>query len=124
MLVPERHRLVGPRRPAQLPGQHVGDVDLDNDLAVEVVARVQIEVGVRVAGEAVDTAVTAAAIRIDRPVEGQRAAFGTWLSADLANTSWKVMPANSGVRTTRTGCSADPAPAEPPDRVTASLETS
>ena len=27
---------------------------------------------------------------------------GTRLSADLASTSWKVMPANSGVRTLRT----------------------
>ncbi len=38
---------------AELPGEDLDGVDLHDDLAVEVVARVQVEVGVAVAGEAV-----------------------------------------------------------------------
>ena len=60
---------MGPGWPAQLACQHVTDVDLDDNLAVEVRTGVQIEVGVGVACEAVDTAVTATAVGVDRPVE-------------------------------------------------------
>ena len=48
-----RHVLAAPGRPAQLPAQHLADVGLDHDLRVEVVARVEVEVLVRLAGEAV-----------------------------------------------------------------------
>ena len=44
----ERHRLLRPRRSPQFAGQHVTNVDLDNDLAIEVFAGVEIEVGVGV----------------------------------------------------------------------------
>ena len=33
--------------------------------------------------------------------KGMREAPGTWLSADFDSTSWKVIPANSGVVTER-----------------------
>jgi hypothetical protein len=54
---------------AQLFRQHFGDVDLDDDLVVEVFAGVEFEVGVGVAGEAVDARVAAPTVRIDRPGE-------------------------------------------------------
>ena len=92
----------GPARPVQLAREDVGDIGLDDDLAVEVRARVEVEIGMRVAGEAVDTGVRTAAIGIDGPLEGSCAAAGIRLSADFASTSWKVIPANSGVRTVRT----------------------
>jgi len=42
-----------PGRLAQLGPDELGDVDLDDDFALEVLARVEIEVGVGWAGEAV-----------------------------------------------------------------------
>src|SRR4029450_13018588 len=63
-------------RPPQLPCQHVGDVDLDDDLAVEVVTGVQIKVGVSVSRKAVDTAVTAAPVGVDGPVERESGSAG------------------------------------------------
>ena len=50
----ERDVIALPRRPPQLGAQHLGHVDLDHDLAIEVVAGVQVEVGVGGASEAVD----------------------------------------------------------------------
>ena len=64
-------RVVGPARAVQLPAQHVGDVGLDDDLVVEVGAGVEVEIGMRVAGEAVDTRMRAAAIGVDGPLERQ-----------------------------------------------------
>ena len=55
-----------------LLAQHAPDVDLDHDLGVEVVTGVEIQVGVGVPGEAVDAAVGAAAVRVDRPAERHR----------------------------------------------------
>ena len=49
--------LVGPFRPRQLRGEHLGDVDLDDDLAIEVGAGVEVEVAMGAAGEAVDAGV-------------------------------------------------------------------
>ena len=43
-----------PRRPRELLAQHLGHVDLDHDLLLEVAARVEVQVLVRRAGEAVD----------------------------------------------------------------------
>ena len=68
---------MGPRRPAQLARQDVANVDLDNDLAIEVVTGVEIEIGMGVAGEAIDAAMATTSIGIDCPVEGGAAAFGT-----------------------------------------------
>ena len=65
----ERDGLAAPRRPGDLTGQHLGDVDLDHDLGVEVGPGVQVEVGVRLPGEAVDAPVRAAAVGVDRPAE-------------------------------------------------------
>ncbi len=50
---PQRDMLALPRRLAQLGPQHLGHVDLDDDLPLEVPARVEIEVLVRRTGEAV-----------------------------------------------------------------------
>src|SRR5262249_19209938 len=47
------HVLAGPLRRAELGGEDLPGVDLDHDLAVEVVPGVEVEVGVRVPGEAV-----------------------------------------------------------------------
>ena len=65
----ERHVLTAPGRPGELPAQHLGHVDLHDDLAVEVGAGVELEPGVRSTGEAVDAGVRAAAVGIDRPAE-------------------------------------------------------
>ena len=50
---PHRDVLALPRRPRQLRPQHLGNVDLDDDLPLEVPPRVDVEVLVRGAGEAV-----------------------------------------------------------------------
>ena len=50
----ERDVLALPGRPAQLGADDLGHVDLDDDLALEVLARVEVQVGVGRAGEAVD----------------------------------------------------------------------
>jgi hypothetical protein len=49
-----------PSRARELRAQELGDVDLDDDLALEVLAGVQIEIGVGRSGEAVDLAKTQA----------------------------------------------------------------
>ena len=50
---PQRDVLALPRRPRQLGAQHLGHVDLDDDLLLEVAAGVEVEVLVGGAGEAV-----------------------------------------------------------------------
>ena len=50
---PERDVLALPRRPHQLRARDLGDVHLDDDLLLEVPVRVEVEVGVGGAGEAV-----------------------------------------------------------------------
>jgi hypothetical protein len=67
-----RHVLVAPLGRAQLAGEHLGRVDLDDDLAVEILPGVQVQVGVAVAGEAVGARVAAAPVRVDGPAERQR----------------------------------------------------
>jgi hypothetical protein len=57
-------------------------------------------------------------------LNGSPAAFGTRLSADFANTSWKVMPANSGVRTDRTKFCNRSRPGNASGSPTASFEIS
>ena len=58
----------------QLRPQQLGDVDLDDDLALEVPARVEAEIGVGRPGEAEDAGVGAASVLVDRPVEAEAAA--------------------------------------------------
>jgi hypothetical protein len=53
----------------QLPPEDFCDVGLDHDLAVEVTTRVEVEIRVRVPGEAVDARVRAPAVGIHRPLE-------------------------------------------------------
>ena len=65
----DRARLVGPAREGL--AQTLGGIDLGDDPRFEVEARRQVQVAVRRPGEAVDAAVLAAAIRIDREVEGE-----------------------------------------------------
>ncbi len=71
---PQRHQLPLPARPRQLGPQQLRDVDLDDDLALEVTARVEVEIGVRPPGEAIDTSMAASSERVDRPVESVAAA--------------------------------------------------
>ena len=62
-----RDVLALPRRPRQLGPQHLRHVDLDDDLAVEVTAGVEVEVLVRRTREAKLARMRAAPIRVDRP---------------------------------------------------------
>ena len=55
-----------------VPPKNVAHVDLHDDLTVEIPARVEVEVLVRAASEAVHTGVSAASIRIDGPIERHR----------------------------------------------------
>ena len=66
---PERDVLVLPRRPHQLRACDLGDVHLDDDLLLEVPVRVEVEVGVGGAGEAIEASMAASPVRIDRPAE-------------------------------------------------------
>ena len=84
----QRDVLALPRRPRQLGAQHLRHVDLDDDLALEVAAGVEVEVGVGGASEAVCARMGAAPDRrliVQR--NGIRDALGTRLSADFARTS-------------------------------------
>ena len=53
----------------QLLADQVRGVDLDHDLGVEVMPGVQVQVGVRVAGEAIDACMATATIGINSPAE-------------------------------------------------------
>ena len=66
---PHRDVLALPRRPPQLGSDDLGRIDLDDDLALEVAAGVEVEVLVGRASEAVDTSMAASAIRVDRPAK-------------------------------------------------------
>ncbi len=72
--------LAAPAPRAQLAAEQVGGVHLDDDLRVESGARVEVQVAVRLAGEAVDAGVGAAAVRIHRP--GERHARGAGHAVD------------------------------------------
>ena len=65
----ERDVLVLPRRLEQLGPGPLGRVDLDDDLALEVTAGVEVEVGVGGAGEAVNARMSATPVGVDRPAE-------------------------------------------------------
>ena len=54
-----------PRRPGQLGPQDLRHVDLDDDLALEVTAGVEVEVGVGGASEAIEARMCASSIRIN-----------------------------------------------------------
>ena len=60
----------------ELAAQQLGRVDLHDDLRVEVLARVEVQVRVGVAREAVDAGVRASAVRVDRPSEGHPRGLG------------------------------------------------
>ncbi len=96
------HELARPLRLGHLGGEDLRCVDLDDDFAVEVLTRVEVEVAVGAPREAVDARVGAPAVGLIVHEKGIPLDFGTRLSADFARTSWKVIPANSGVRTPRT----------------------
>src|SRR5262249_60380702 len=51
--------------------EELRDGDLDDDLALEIAACIEVEVCVRVAGEAINTRVCAASKGVHRPVERQ-----------------------------------------------------
>ena len=84
---PHRDVLALPRRPRELDAQHLGHVDLDHDLLLEVAASVEVQVGVGWAGEAVKAGMAASAVGVDRPAEGHPRALGDaverGLGADL-----------------------------------------
>ena len=107
---PERDVLALPRRPASSARTQLGHVDLDDDLALEVLARVQVEIGVRRAGEAVGKTHAWVQPRYGLIVQrnGIRDCFGTRLRPERACTSWKRMPSASGASKVRTTGSPDP----------------
>ena len=85
------------------PARSSGHVDLDDDLALEVLARVEVEVGVGGPGEAVDMHAWVHpryGLIVQR--NGIRERFGTALIAERALTSWKRMPSASGASKVRT----------------------
>ena len=71
----ERDVLARPGRPRELARQHLRRVDLDDDLALEVAAGVEVEIAVRRAREAVDAGVRAAPVGVHRPAERHRRAL-------------------------------------------------
>jgi hypothetical protein len=73
---PHRDVLVLPALGSELLPQQLGSVDLDHDLGVEVLAVVEVEVGMGLASEAVDTLVLTSAVWIDRPAERDVRRFG------------------------------------------------
>ena len=74
-----------PGAAAKLLLEHVGDVDLDDDLRVEVAPRVEFEVLVRSPGEAVRTRMTASSVGVHRPVERHRRRPGHVVECALAH---------------------------------------
>ena len=72
----ERDLLMRPARTRKLASEHLGRVDLDDDLAVEVPPDVEVQVAVRRPREAVDAGVRAAAVGVHRPAERHRRALG------------------------------------------------
>ena len=71
---PQRHQLPLPARPRQLRPQQLRHVDLDDDLALEVPAGIEVEIGVGASGEAENAGMSAAPVRVDRPAEPEAAA--------------------------------------------------
>src|SRR5262249_52513424 len=68
---PEGDQLPLPAWLPQLRREHLWDIDLDDDLTLEVPAGIQVQVGVGVAGGAVNARVPASPERVDRPIERQ-----------------------------------------------------
>src|SRR5712692_4668186 len=64
------HPLALPRWLAQLSPEHLGQVDLDEDLVLEIEAGIELMPSLVLPGEAVHAAMPAAAVRIDAPLEG------------------------------------------------------
>ena len=79
----QRDGLATPGSPAHLAAQHVGDVCLDDDLGVEVVAVVQIQVFVRGPGETVAASVRTTAVSVDRVFKRQRRGVGNLVQRGL-----------------------------------------
>ena len=65
----QRDVLALPRRPPELDAQELRHVDLDDDLPLEVLAGVEIQVGMGGASEAVCAGMRASSIGVDRPPE-------------------------------------------------------
>src|SRR5262249_8483877 len=73
---PQRDVLPAPGGTSELGAQHLGRVHLHHDLALEVSARVEIQVSVRRAGEAVAARVRASPVRVHGPAK--RHSRGLW----------------------------------------------
>src|SRR4051812_9282953 len=58
-----------PPLPRQLDAQYLGDVDLDDDLALEVAPRIEVEVLVRGTSKAILASMGTTSVRVDRPAE-------------------------------------------------------
>lgn len=71
----EADRLPGPRRLVEFAAQHGDEVGLDENDRGEVIARIEFEVRLVPAREAVVASVRAAAIRIQRPLEERHALY-------------------------------------------------
>jgi hypothetical protein len=78
-----------PRGSSELSPDQLGRVYLDDDLALEVLAGVEVEVGMRRAGEAVGLEQAWLQPRYGLIVQrnGIRERFGTWFRAERARTS-------------------------------------
>ena len=100
---PQRDVLAAPRRPAQLGPQQLGHVDLDHDLALEVLAGDR-GPGTCASGGRSNMTQHGMHPRYGLTVQRKGTARrpGTRFSADLASTSWKRMPSASGASKVRT----------------------
>ena len=78
-----RDVLALPALTPQFSSQHLGHVDLDDDLGVEVAPGVELQVGVGAPGEAVDAAVGTAAIGVDGPGKRHRRRAGDAVQGGL-----------------------------------------
>jgi hypothetical protein len=81
----ERDMLALPRGPCQLDAQQFGRIDLDDDLALEVAAGVEAQVGVRGTSKAEFARMGAASIRIDRPAKRHPRGLGNLVEDRLGS---------------------------------------
>ena len=106
----ERDEITRPGRLVELAAQYLGEIHLHEDQRRELVARAELELRLIAAREAVMAAVRAAAIRVQRPVEGhplhgiQRRSAGDFLVARLVGATLRLVERRR--RRARVTCSA------------------
>ncbi len=80
----QRNRLALPRPALHLAAQHVGDVRLDDDLGVEILAAVQVQVLVGGPGEAVPAGMRTAPVPVDGVLKRQHRGARDFVQRGLA----------------------------------------